>query len=137
MLARYDGCTTAKVKVAERGQTLADDVAREIGASPRAPGIRIGPISASIGITESPRDGNDASELIQNADAAMYAAKRAGGSTCVVYHPGMEGDAGEQLVGDTEQWVERLDAAARVGDTHEEQRPFAVPRPRRPLPSST
>lgn len=28
VLARFDGCTTAKVKVAERGQTLADDVAR-------------------------------------------------------------------------------------------------------------
>ena len=28
VLARYDGCRTAKVKVAEAGQTLADDVAR-------------------------------------------------------------------------------------------------------------
>jgi O-succinylbenzoate synthase len=28
VLARFDGCTTAKVKVAERGQTLDDDVAR-------------------------------------------------------------------------------------------------------------
>lgn len=28
VLARFDGCTTAKVKVAERGQNLADDVAR-------------------------------------------------------------------------------------------------------------
>lgn len=28
ILARFPGCTTAKVKVAERGQTLADDVAR-------------------------------------------------------------------------------------------------------------
>ena len=28
VLARFDGCRTAKVKVAERGQTLADDVAR-------------------------------------------------------------------------------------------------------------
>lgn len=28
VLARFDGCTTAKVKVAERGQALADDVAR-------------------------------------------------------------------------------------------------------------
>ena len=28
ILARYDGCTTAKVKVAERGQTLAEDVSR-------------------------------------------------------------------------------------------------------------
>ncbi|TPW74120.1 o-succinylbenzoate synthase [Schumannella soli] len=28
ILARYDGCRTVKVKVAERGQTLADDIAR-------------------------------------------------------------------------------------------------------------
>lgn len=28
VLARFDGCRTAKVKVAEAGQTLADDVAR-------------------------------------------------------------------------------------------------------------
>lgn len=28
VLARYDGCRTAKVKVAEHGQTLADDLAR-------------------------------------------------------------------------------------------------------------
>ncbi len=28
VLARYDGCRTAKVKVAERGQTLADDLSR-------------------------------------------------------------------------------------------------------------
>ncbi len=28
VLARFPGCTTAKVKVAERGQTLADDIAR-------------------------------------------------------------------------------------------------------------
>lgn len=33
-------------------------------------------ISASIGITESPRDGRDALALIQNADAAMYESKR-------------------------------------------------------------
>lgn len=33
-------------------------------------------ISASIGITESPRDGADALALIQNADAAMYDSKR-------------------------------------------------------------
>ncbi len=33
-------------------------------------------ISASIGITESPRDGTDALALIQNADAAMYDSKR-------------------------------------------------------------
>ncbi|TQM64343.1 o-succinylbenzoate synthase [Humibacillus xanthopallidus] len=41
VLARFDGCTTAKVKVAERGQTLADDLDRvaavrdRMGASAR------------------------------------------------------------------------------------------------------
>lgn len=37
VLARFDGCRTAKVKVAERGQTLADDVAR-VAAVRRAMG---------------------------------------------------------------------------------------------------
>lgn len=32
VLARYDGCRTAKVKVAERGQSLTDDVARVAAA---------------------------------------------------------------------------------------------------------
>lgn len=41
ILARFDGCRTAKIKVAERGQTLADDIARvravrhEMGAEGR------------------------------------------------------------------------------------------------------
>ena len=41
VLARFDGCRTAKVKVAERGQSLADDIARvravrqELGAEGR------------------------------------------------------------------------------------------------------
>ncbi|PPG01628.1 O-succinylbenzoate synthase [Pseudoclavibacter sp. RFBI5] len=35
VLARFDGCRTAKVKVAERGQTLADDIARVAGVRER------------------------------------------------------------------------------------------------------
>lgn len=35
VLARFDGCRTAKIKVAERGQTLADDVARVAGVRHR------------------------------------------------------------------------------------------------------
>ncbi|WP_424466070.1 o-succinylbenzoate synthase [Pseudoclavibacter helvolus] len=35
VLARFDGCRTAKIKVAERGQTLADDVARVAGVRQR------------------------------------------------------------------------------------------------------
>lgn len=41
VLARYDGCRTVKVKVAERGQTLADDVARVAEVRALLPEARI------------------------------------------------------------------------------------------------
>ncbi len=42
VLARYDGCTTAKVKVAERGQSLADDLDRVAAVREvMGPGARI------------------------------------------------------------------------------------------------
>lgn len=41
LLARYPGCTTAKVKVAERGQTLADDVARVRAVREARPGVAV------------------------------------------------------------------------------------------------
>jgi GGDEF domain-containing protein len=41
-------------------------------------------ISASAGVSTCPRDGDNADRLLEAADAAMYAAKRAGrGRTCV------------------------------------------------------
>jgi len=53
-------------------------------------------LSASIGIVMYPEHG-PANKLIANADAAMYAAKRAGGSTYAFFEPRMELDAREQL----------------------------------------
>ncbi len=53
-------------------------------------------LSGSIGIVMYPEHG-PASKLIANADAAMYAAKRAGGSTYAFFEPRMELDAREQL----------------------------------------
>ncbi|MBO1770401.1 o-succinylbenzoate synthase [Agrococcus sp. TF02-5] len=41
VLARYDGCRTVKVKVAERGQVLADDVARVAEVRALLPDVRI------------------------------------------------------------------------------------------------
>lgn len=41
VLARYDGCRTVKVKVAERGQTLADDIARVAEVRALLPDARI------------------------------------------------------------------------------------------------
>ena len=53
-------------------------------------------LSGSIGIVMYPEHG-PAGKLIANADAAMYAAKRAGGSTYAFFEPRMELDAREQL----------------------------------------
>ena len=53
-------------------------------------------LSASIGIVLYPEHGHHA-KMIANADAAMYAAKRAGGSTYAFFEPRMELDAREQL----------------------------------------
>jgi len=53
-------------------------------------------ISCSIGIVLHTADG-DASRLVAQADAAMYAAKRAGGATCALFEPHMDGHAAEEL----------------------------------------
>jgi diguanylate cyclase (GGDEF)-like protein len=53
-------------------------------------------ISCSIGIVMYPDDG-DASKLVAHADAAMYAAKRAGGATWAMFEPHMDAGALEQL----------------------------------------
>jgi EAL domain-containing protein (putative c-di-GMP-specific phosphodiesterase class I) len=53
-------------------------------------------ISASLGIVVYPDHGH-ADKLVAHADAAMYAAKRAGGSTYVLFEPHLHGGALEQL----------------------------------------
>lgn len=53
-------------------------------------------LSCSVGIVMYPENG-PAQKLLANADAAMYAAKRAGGSTYAFFEPSMEQDARQQL----------------------------------------
>ena len=53
-------------------------------------------LSCSVGIVMYPENG-PAQKLLANADAAMYAAKRAGGSTYAFFEPSMEQDARNQL----------------------------------------
>jgi len=48
----------------------------------------LGMITLSAGITQTPEHGITASELLQTADKAMYAAKQAGGDRIVVYQTG-------------------------------------------------
>jgi diguanylate cyclase (GGDEF)-like protein/PAS domain S-box-containing protein len=55
-------------------------------------------ISTSAGIALYPGDGNNVIDLIRNADAALYRAKRQGGGALEVYNPDMNAAAVERLM---------------------------------------
>ena len=61
-------------------------------------------VSASLGISIYPADGNDVSTLLRHAESAMYRAKRRGSPGYEFYEPGMEASMSEYL---------RLDSALR------------------------
>ncbi len=65
-------------------------------SQPYSIGSREVTVSCSIGIVFYP-DGGAQTKLIARADAAMYAAKRSGGSCYCFFEPSMEADAHEQL----------------------------------------
>ncbi|THF62591.1 EAL domain-containing protein [Pseudothauera rhizosphaerae] len=54
-------------------------------------------VSCSIGVALAPADGKDLDTLLQNADAAMYAAKSAGRSAFAFYTPQLNSAAVERL----------------------------------------
>ena len=56
-------------------------------AAPARIGDHLLNLSGSVGIALYPQDGTDAASLIAHADAAMYAAKRAGGGRCALHQP--------------------------------------------------
>jgi diguanylate cyclase (GGDEF)-like protein/PAS domain S-box-containing protein len=55
-------------------------------------------LSCSIGVVAHPGLDSSGHRLLACADAAMYAAKRMGGGTCVLYQPGMSEDGTEQVL---------------------------------------
>ncbi|MFW5814459.1 MAG: EAL domain-containing protein [Spirochaetota bacterium] len=75
-------------------------VARRILASAREPYLiehqKIRP-SVSIGIAIYPEAGRDAADLLRDADAAMYTAKRQGRNTYRFHNPGMNENAHRRL----------------------------------------
>ena len=54
-------------------------------------------MSASIGITLYPEDGDTPDEILKNADSAMYAAKRSGRSCWSYYEPALQTEAFEKM----------------------------------------
>ncbi|MEK8051523.1 EAL domain-containing protein [Ideonella sp. DXS22W] len=77
-------------------ELLAQRLLARLGASYELDGQAV-TLSASVGMAVWP--GHDAAgpRLLACADAALQAAKRAGGSGYRVYEPGMAGDGGEQV----------------------------------------
>ena len=54
-------------------------------------------VTASMGVSLYPDDGEDAATLVKNADTAMYRAKEQGRDQCQLYTPAMNVSAVERL----------------------------------------
>jgi diguanylate cyclase len=91
--------------VAQRARKVVDALAQPFEIEDRQVGI-----GCSIGIAFYPESGQHA-KLIARADAAMYAAKRAGGAGFCFFAPSMEDDARERfdLLRDLRQALENND----------------------------
>jgi diguanylate cyclase (GGDEF)-like protein/PAS domain S-box-containing protein len=67
-------------------------------------------VTASIGVALGPADGDDASVLVANADAAMYQAKAAGKNDCRLFAPSMHQASSNRL-----RWETELRRAVEAG----------------------
>nr|WP_295773966.1 EAL domain-containing protein [Rhodoferax sp.] len=76
--------------------TLAQEILSAL-AQPVLLGGQVVNISASLGISAYPRDGDSAEELIRHADTAMYRAKEQGGRTMAFFQPEMDETMVERL----------------------------------------
>ena len=75
-------------------------------------------ISASVGVATSPTDGKSAGVLLQNADAAMYSAKRQGRNRYATFTSDLRAHALERLEMETQ-----IRSALRAGEFHAEYQP--------------
>jgi diguanylate cyclase (GGDEF)-like protein len=95
-VVRFGGDEFVVLMQAGHDESQIAAVAERIVASFRAPfalddGIQAS-VGASVGISLSPRDGNDAGTLIRNADMAMYAAKDEGRGRFRFFDQGLAGE---------------------------------------------
>ncbi len=77
--------------------TLANELLGSIGKPFRVQGEEIF-MTTSMGVALYPRDGDNVIDLIRNADAALYQAKKAGGNCVEFYSPDMNVESVERLM---------------------------------------
>jgi diguanylate cyclase (GGDEF)-like protein len=100
LVARYLGEEFAVlIAHAERGEALA--VAEKLRAAVEAAGLphpasEAGHVTITVGLAAFPQDGQDLPALIDAADAALFAAKRAGQNTVRAHEPGMRAAPGRR-----------------------------------------
>jgi len=100
MLARLGGDEFICLMEAVRSQDEVELLAREILAAFEFP-FKLGDhelfLTASVGISQSPSDGDSVLTLMRNADTAMYRAKALGRGNFHFYTPEMTRDAQERI----------------------------------------
>lgn len=113
LVARFGGdefCIVADGAFdAEKVRLLCEKLVRAV-AEPYMLGDDRGLVSTSIGVARYPEDGDTTSELIENADLAMYAAKQLGRNGYSLFAPGMREDVSMRR-----QLARDLSEALRVG----------------------
>jgi diguanylate cyclase (GGDEF)-like protein len=100
LVARYGGEEFA-VLLARADRAAALDVAEKLRAAVEAAAIphgasEAGRVTVSIGLAVFPGDGRDLGALIDAADSALYAAKRAGRNAVRAHEAGMRGHPGRR-----------------------------------------
>jgi diguanylate cyclase (GGDEF)-like protein/PAS domain S-box-containing protein len=78
-------------------RALAQDVLGAVGRPFEVQGEEVF-MTTSVGVASYPRDGDNVIDLIRNADAALYQAKKAGGNCYEFYSPDMNVEAVERLM---------------------------------------
>jgi len=100
LVARYGGEEFA-VLIARADRASALEVAEKLRAAVDAAAIphgasEAGRVTISVGVAVFPDDGRDLGALIDGADAALYAAKRAGRNAVRAHETGMRGHPGRR-----------------------------------------